>query len=501
MSKDENFDDILRSKFNIEQPVEEDNWQNARKLIDTMRKRKRRRIAYIILSAALFCGLGGYEALLLYNTKSETSVNSVVKEQPSPVNNAVPPVKTESVNVENDKPVVANESSEVKEQPANANVIPEKNNVKESPKPNPVAVNSNNAPTVPKQPGVVNPVVAVNYSKNVKKENPPHIENNTMADNNRDKQKQSNLVPVNNAVPPVKPTVVNAEPVKETSKPVKNDDEDKEPEVNKLAVNAAPIKEQNKTESASKANNDITAMAISMLYLPVKDNVCKVTDTISIVASILPNKAPIFVRPVPKYLISVEAGGGYSLGWKYHDTAQGNGVNPIIGIGFTKPINEKWSVKTGVQFSMFSNMNSVPFIIKHVAYDFNYHSNDTAVTTQKLYYVTLPLQVEYKVGQKNAVGMGGTLSYLINATGTVKVYSVNGNTVTNINAYSQNIGLKYNPWNASLYLLYKRNITNKFSVYLIPYFGLMDIKSNSFFGENNFERDSGMKLLLSYNIL
>ncbi|HXP52360.1 MAG TPA: hypothetical protein VN922_20570, partial [Bacteroidia bacterium] len=319
-------------------------------------------------------------------------------------------------------------------------------------------------------------------------ESPPHTENS-------DKEKSSTSLAVNNIVPPVNKAAVNTEPVK------KNDVENKEPEATKLIVNAEPIKEQNKTEIAPKANNDITAMAISMLYIPIKPGDYKIIDTISTVTSILPNKEPIFVRPVPKYIISVEAGGGYSLGWKYGDTAQGNGVNPVIGIGFTKPINENWSIKSGIQFSTLGGMSSVPFAIKHVTYDFNYHSNDTAVTTQKLYYAILPLQVEYKVGQKNAVGLGGTLSYLINATGTIKVYSVNGNTITNINAYSQNIGLKYNQWNASLYLVYKRNITNRFSVYLIPYFGLMDIKSNSFFGENNFERDSGVKFLLSYNIL
>src|ERR1700739_1850421 len=153
MSKDEKFDDILRSEFRIEQPVEEDNWQNARRLIDTMRKRKRRRIAYIILSAALICGLGGYEALSLYNNKPEVVANVVIKEQTAvPVNNAVPPVKAQSINVENSKPIATNENNAVKEQPANTNVIPEKSNVKESPKTNPVNVNSNNAPMMSKQP-------------------------------------------------------------------------------------------------------------------------------------------------------------------------------------------------------------------------------------------------------------------------------------------------------------------------------------------------------------
>ncbi|HWY97802.1 MAG TPA: hypothetical protein VNY36_01845 [Bacteroidia bacterium] len=466
MSTGEKFDDILRTKLGQEQPLDEGSWQNARNLIDTMRKRKRRRVIAIVCFAGLLCSFGAYETISLHNNKAGILITPVTVKQSIPGNKAIVPVSS-STNT-------ATENKDVKELTGHASTQVQTNPVKESPANNGKVVNNNRTPkeisdskiktTLQKQPSLPAPLVV--NSKTVKNNKPQYKDDKAVTENNGNKQETNNSIQINNSNAPG------------------------------FTIITTPGQYGQKSD---KYGNSFELSLLDELYLPLADNKYKVTDTIS---AVVQYRQPIFSKPVPKSNISVELGGGYSLGWKYGDTAQGNGIYPVIGIGYTKVINDKWSIKTGLQFSTLGNMGSTQFVIKHVNYDFVYNAKDTALTTQRLYYITLPLQVEYKLGKKNAIGVGGTLSYLVNSYGKVSVYNVSGNTVTQVNSYAQNMDVKgFNPWNVSIFVLYKRNISDKLSIYLIPYFGLLDLKSNSFFSENTFERDSGVKLLLSYNIL
>ena len=466
MSTRGNFNDILRSKLGQEQPLDEGNWQNARSLIDSLRKQKKRRVIAVICLAGLMCSFGIYEAVSLYNYKADVTTMPVVVKQQMPESKTLVPViskantPTENKDVKQltDKNAKPAQNSPMKESPANNSKVVAKTSAAKKTSDYKIKT------MLQKQPSL--PIASVVNSKSIKNNKHPLTDNKTAIKNNEDKQEANNSVKVNSSNTPTF-TIINTP----GQYGLKND----------------------KYENAFELN------LLDELYLPLDDNKYKVTDSISAIAQY---RQPVFPKPIPKSSVSVELGGGYSFGWKYGDTAQGNGIYPVIGIGYTKSLNEKLSVKTGLQFSTLGNMGSTQFIIKHVNYDFVYNAKDTALTTQRLYYITLPLQIEYKLGKYNAVGVGGTLSYLINSYGKVNVYSISGNTVTPVSSYSQNMDVKgFNKWNASLFLLYKRNISDKFSVYVIPYFGLMDLKNNSFFNENTFERDSGVKLLLSYNIL
>jgi hypothetical protein len=465
MSTGEKFDDILRSKFGQEQPLDEDNWQNARKLIDTMRKEKRRRVIAIVCFVGLLCSFGAYEAISLHNNKADVAITPVTVKQPMPDNKTITPAgsntntATENKDVKElaDKTIKPMQSNPVKELPADNKVANDGNTS--------IGTSDNKIKTaLQKQPLQSTPLVI--NSKTIKNNEPPHIGDKAVTENNKYKQEPENSVPVNSSNTP------------------------------SLTIITTPGQNGQKSD---KYGNAFELSLLDELYLPLADDKNKVTDSIATIAQY---RQPIFSKPMSKSHISVELGGGYSLGWKYGDTAQGNGIYPVIGIGYMKALNEKWSVKTGLQFSTLGNMGSTQFVIKHINYDFVYNAKDTALTTQRLYYITLPLQVEYKLGNKNAVGVGGALSYLVSSYGKVSVYDVSANSVTQITSYSQNMDIKgFNRWNASMFLLYKRNISDKLSVYLISYFGLVDLKSNSFFNENTFERDSGLKLLLSYKIL
>ena len=58
----------------------------------------------------------------------------------------------------------------------------------------------------------------------------------------------------------------------------------------------------------------------------------------------------------------------------------------------------------------------------------------------------------------------------------------------------------FNPWNATLAIAYRRRLLDKLSVSVEMHYGLMDIKDNTFFSKQKFERSSGINLILSYDL-
>jgi hypothetical protein len=57
----------------------------------------------------------------------------------------------------------------------------------------------------------------------------------------------------------------------------------------------------------------------------------------------------------------------------------------------------------------------------------------------------------------------------------------------------------FNFYDASLCIGYRRKIFSKIAVTVIANYGLKDIKKNSFFAQPAFERNTGLKLVLTYN--
>jgi hypothetical protein len=91
--------------------------------------------------------------------------------------------------------------------------------------------------------------------------------------------------------------------------------------------------------------------------------------------------------------------------------------------------------------------------------------------------------------------------YLVNTSSSVVSYDqnyfgVSGNTASTKMGYMDGI----NNMDAQLTLAYRRKI-NHFTITAEGYYGLLDIESNAFFGNNVFERNSGLRLILSYDII
>ena len=218
----------------------------------------------------------------------------------------------------------------------------------------------------------------------------------------------------------------------------------------------------------------------------------------NIAEPLMPGKEQV----VKKNIFFVEAGSGFAMGWNYHDTTEGQGLNPVAGIGVTHILNSKWFLHSGIQGNTIGYLNSSQHTIKYINNDFGYNSMDSIIATNWLYYVTVPIQIQYDLNKKNSIGVGAAVSYLITGSGKITTYHQSDDFgITNQKVISQTGYVKgFNQWNASVMVLYRRKFSNRISASLIPYLGLMDIKNNSFFIREYFERDMGVKILFSYTI-
>lgn len=203
-------------------------------------------------------------------------------------------------------------------------------------------------------------------------------------------------------------------------------------------------------------------------------------------------------------IFSVDAGLHAQLGWHYSDTIEGRGITPIAGIGITHYFNQKWSASTGVQYGCIAYLKASTKNMTSTAYSFGAVTTSTTVKPGILNYLNIPLTLQYHFNDANALLFGGTYGLLLNKKSEVQIqtsYVKPDNTNPTSKTYYKNYYKQsFNNFDASLCVGYRRKISSHFNLTAIVNYGLSDVKKNKFFARNVVERDSGIKLILSYNI-
>ncbi|MEO6904015.1 MAG: hypothetical protein ABI315_12840 [Bacteroidia bacterium] len=205
-------------------------------------------------------------------------------------------------------------------------------------------------------------------------------------------------------------------------------------------------------------------------------------------------------------IYSLDAGTNYEVGWNYNGIKEAKGFNPILGLGITHFYNSKWSLFIGAQYGSIAYLKTSEKKFTTKNYSFGYNYSDTIIDTKWLHYAVLPLMLQYQVNNKNSFSIGGSVSYLVNSVNTISYNkritdpnqtnnsSTNGNKKLTNGYYAND----FNQWDASLMMGYRRRLSNRFDITTIVNFGLLDIKKN--LNENKRERNSGIKIIISYNI-
>ena len=241
----------------------------------------------------------------------------------------------------------------------------------------------------------------------------------------------------------------------------------------------------------------------------VKDTAIVVKDS---VATIKKDSVKSVAKETPKddkkeslkqiNVFSMDAGANYSLGWANNSVKEANGFNEILGVSIIHFFNIRWSTLLGIQYNSLAHLSYSNYSGSNTQYNFGYTTSYASITPKMLYYLAIPVKLQYWLNSKNSLSVGANVLYLLNTSSTFSTYTQTDFTTSNHTTVTK-MGYMdgFSSWDIQPALAYRRRIYKSLSISAEAYYGLMDIKSNSFFGINKAEHNNGLKLVLSYSFI
>jgi len=527
MNEEEKLSNIINSRFSEEEfPFDEENWEKAEKLIDDLRKNKKRRRWAFIFFVGLVCGIS-ISIPFIINTDSENKLteNKTIKRTKMPLtdknkkseikanekqeekrNSVAPPqntntekpVKTnptENKAVENKKAVISSSGDKKENKPNKNNSSPHIAVVKKE-KSAPIVspsitknenINksvSNNSVTVIKE-EKSNPIVPAEIVKeektNVIMKSKNKNENSASFDNSVSAKKE---IPV--TVAPIPPVKTEENKTKEVAPQTNNGIVTTEnPKSGKDTVTNQP---KTITENISPLVIDTASKPIIPIVATTKDTAKKKTDSTA--------KANVWALSVA---------GGVS----YHERT--SLLNPIVGVEITKSVSRKWKIGSGLYYThlTLSGIDSPVRTFSTNNYDFGCKSTLTEIAITKLQYAMLNVFTEFNINSKNSLVIGANVFYLFTVENTITTF----NHVTVGGAQKSNTQIQFtsgyltglSPYDVGLTCGYRRKIFRKLDAGLYANYGLISIINNNYAGASNFSaltlKNYSLQLVLKYNLL
>jgi len=466
MNEEEKFDELLSSKLaEREFPFNELNWDEAERLIIKQEKRRKSLRFLFVFSAGIIAGI----ALML----------PFVFSNHAPIANAI--VSTSLVVTK--KPLTSSVASLAAE--------PKKNISDKSNNSRPVPIVANTSSTTNK-PNTVHAVVApaVRQAKSVPYQQQPSIA--TYKEPEATVQITNvNLLPVIiNSIPslielPPIDTIYKVTVMPSEVSHALGENERQSQSISELEATNSKVPKTSSTDSvASKFKKDSTSIKDTNLH-----SLSTSTPLISVP----------FSRPINS--VSIYAGGGYSMGWKDNGEREGNGLTPFGGLSFTHYFIRKISVSVGIGYSQINNLKNT-YNSSSTQYDFGTNANIITITPQTIYYLVLPFSIQYGLNDKNRIGVGCDYLRMLTTDATVTEYQQNnfGETISTSKkekGYTQGISNS----DFQIILSYNRMLTSRFGINVEYYYGLVYIENSSFPNLNQYNKESGFRLVLSYLLI
>jgi hypothetical protein len=443
-NEDKQFDDFLRSRFEDRTFEQKDHyWTNAREIISTHRKAQRRGILTFSFSALVLASLS---AALLWNNSTttpiaasgiqETSYDTQVN--PLPVNNiGEATANADASQANNSSSVTVNDGKK-----------------RNSGKTKPAAAKAQNNHAVNGRGETSSVAMLASFTPAAGNASISNTGNN-VNDNTTGDRTSGN---------PAKAAVAKA---KRSNKGIVK------------TGNASALTEE------TKRNDRVTSAQMgSRFYRPLAPTTLTL-DSFTKKAALLD-----YTSRDQKSFFTIEAGlNYYNAGSETLKSFNFHG-----GLRYYYFVSPKIGFSTGLGYSRI-HQNAGTRTYKDIDYSFGQQARETRITTQRLDYIELPLDVHYRVNGNHFATAGATASYAI-MSGEYVEYSSGG---TNGTRSNKNLNA-VNKFDVQLHLGYNYILNNRYTFSAGYYFGLMDISKNSAFKSNQFDRNSGIRFTLGYKL-
>jgi len=517
-----NFEKNLKKKLDeAEFPFDEKNWEKASAMIDASRSNKKPFMFFMLSAIALLVTTGSI--YFFYNSSLDNSSENILA-----VNNTSVEVKNVSentVDLAEAKNTVNTESNEIQtannasaSEPA-ATLTLNKTIKTESHQKNHSASNGNSQPEITKNVSTEttnhntsnnNNQSANNTTEKSSLKNASATNNPASANNTSNSKNTSNTEKSKNSTTKEIPVVLGNNTI--TNGTVKNtaNNTPENANTNKLGNIVNPVVSNIKPVAVAPSRvtdsvPEVRTVAANTLMVNSVDSANKptplITDSSAMALSIA---APFQVKPTLNYLYA-EVGASYLLGWNANTGLEGNGFNLVAGFNYQHYMNNNISAGFGLQYTTINNLTQSTYTVARVNYDFGVSKEITAIKYLQLHYVTVPVKLGLNVGKNNIIGVGANLSMLlIDEYRSENYHTKNAEPMNEKNQLSTKKGSGYlkgfNSYDVQVSAFYRRKLVKGFSINAEFGFGLMDVKDNAHFKNTNFERNTGGKLTLCYDL-
>lgn len=485
-TEQENFDDLLKSKLNENEfAFNEASWEKAEALIIQAEKKRKRRFILFILFIGIVLGVcvtapfinwsinDKNSKLSAKNIKTDSRTENVIEQQTN--NSNAQSIASEKKGLENNQ---INSSLE------NA------------------ALSGNIDKAVSKEKGKI--VVSDLNSREKQKNNSPDMTFTKNVKNSITKTKQqkgSEQVKENNtdALVVEEKKIANNKQVEAVQSNIKN--------IKKSAeeIKDNPISKPLQSNATIPQSVDSVKKQTLVANIVVKDSVVLPKDSITkqVAGTIKPaakDSTQVFKKVT---IFSIDAGANYALGWANNSIQEANGLNAIFGLSLTHHFVKKWGILVGVQYNNLTHLNYSNYTSNNLQYGFGYNQTKTVITPTSLYYLAVPIKLQYYLNEKNSLSLGINVLYLLNTNSKVETYTRSTFDAAPAYKISTQKGYRdgFSSFDFQPALAYHLNIIKCLSINAELYYGLIDIKNNSLFGLAKAEHNSGFKLTLSYNLI
>ncbi|HTA62766.1 MAG TPA: outer membrane beta-barrel protein [Bacteroidia bacterium] len=269
-----------------------------------------------------------------------------------------------------------------------------------------------------------------------------------------------------------------------------------------LKNNPASAK-NNPTNGIGKTSDSMDILTLINSHLK-KDTVIDIKNSLLVIKvdsakPIVNSKSELFKKFT---FFSIDAGANCAFGWTNHSIHEANGFNAVFGVSITHQFVKKWSVSLGLQYNNLAHLNYSNYTSNNLKYDLGYNQTKTVITPTLLYYLGIPVKLQYHFNEKNSLSIGVNALYLLNTNSKIETYT---QSTFGAPSYNSSTGKGYmdgfSTWDIQPALAYRRNFFKCLSINAEVYYGLIDVKNNAVFGLAKSEHNSGFKLTLSYNLL
>lgn len=174
--------------------------------------------------------------------------------------------------------------------------------------------------------------------------------------------------------------------------------------------------------------------------------------------------------------------------------------NPELGLQYENVMTEKWSTSVSLSYFQVSGVvHNAEFYQTQL--DFGYHTTLTKVSTEKLHFAYLPIQLTFNINKRNAFTTGLGLSYLINSESIVTISELDNFGEKELDQYSQWGYLDgYKPLNASVLLGYEFRLTPTLAFEVDYQYGFSKITRSNIYQQLDEDRNSRLRVMFKYQI-